>query len=119
MLGPGRYAVFTQPQPLVVGRGLSLLSFSPRVFSPAGGFGGRELSISFTLGQSAPVSVNVYNLAGRVLRRLLDGATMAGGANVVRWDGRDIDGAAVNDGMYIVSVEALGEKLIRTVAVTR
>jgi flagellar hook assembly protein FlgD len=48
-----------------------------------------------------------------------DGRTLGGGANVVRWDGRDDKGATVEDGMYIVSVRALGETRSRTVAVAR
>ena len=116
---PGCYAVFTQPKPLTGDRSLSQLSFSPRVFSPTGGGHESRLSIHFSLGRNASVGVNVYNLAGRLVRRVLDGQSMAGGANVVSWDGRDAEGAVVNAGMYVVSVEALGTTASKTVAVTR
>ncbi|HKQ18735.1 MAG TPA: hypothetical protein VJW75_03205, partial [Candidatus Eisenbacteria bacterium] len=115
----GTYAVFTQPEALVTGAGLSKLSFSPRVFSPTRGSPRSDLSIAFSLGRGAPVRAVVYNLAGRPVRKILDGVPLSGGANVVRWDGRDTAGAIVNDGMYIVTIEALGQRQSRTVAVTR
>jgi hypothetical protein len=36
-----------------------------------------------------------------------------------RWNGRDGDGAAVPDGMYLVTVDALARKQVRTLAVVR
>jgi hypothetical protein len=44
---------------------------------------------------------------------------LGAGANLVRWDGRDDNGRVVEDGIYVVGVEALGEVLKRTVAVVR
>jgi flagellar hook assembly protein FlgD len=35
---------------------------------------------------------------------------MGAGANLVPWDGRDLDGRPVKSGYYLVSVEALGRR---------
>lgn len=39
--------------------------------------------------------------------------------NVVHWNGRDDDGLVVEDGVYIVNVEAEGHRQTGTVAVAR
>jgi flagellar hook assembly protein FlgD len=44
---------------------------------------------------------------------------MGAGANLVRWDGRDRSGAYVADGIYLVTVEALGETRRNTLAVVK
>ncbi|MCK4410017.1 MAG: hypothetical protein KAW67_08020, partial [Candidatus Eisenbacteria sp.] len=114
----GTYAVYTDSG-VGTGGGLSALSFTPRVFSPSGGFADTEVAISFTLGRSGPVTVKVYNRAGRLVDELAARLQMNAGANVVRWDGRDGDGAEVPDGLYLVTVEALGETQVQTLAVVR
>jgi flagellar hook assembly protein FlgD len=45
--------------------------------------------------------------------------SMNADANLVRWNGQDDEGSTVPDGLYVVSVEALGEKQVRTLAVVR
>jgi hypothetical protein len=115
----GTYAVFLDsggPGPC---RGLSTLSFTPRVFSPSGSFASTEVAISFGLGRSGPVTVKVYNRAGRLVEEVTTNLRMNAGANVVRWDGRDRDGTEVPDGLYLVTVEALGEKQTSSIAVVR
>jgi ligand-binding sensor domain-containing protein len=115
----GTYAVFSDSGGPAPGGGLSALSFTPRVFSPSGGFADTEVAISFTLGRSGPVTVKVYNRAGRLVDELVSRLQMNAGANVVRWDGRDGDGTEVPDGLYLVTVDALGEKQVQTLAVVR
>jgi hypothetical protein len=115
----GTYAVFSDSGGTAPGGGLSSLSFTPRVFSPSGSFANTEVAISFTLGTSGPVTVKVYNRAGRLVDELVSRLQMNAGANVVRWDGRDGDGAEVPDGLYLVTVEALGERQVQTLAVVR
>jgi len=115
----GRYALFAEPRPPIGTGTLSGLSLTPRVFSPQGNYASRELAIAFTLGRAAAVEVDVFNRAGRLVRRVAVGLALTGGANLVRWDGRDAEGAIVSGGIYIVSVRALGETQTRTVAVTR
>jgi len=115
---PGRYALFTGGA-VPDGGGLSSLTFTPRVFSPTGGFANRELGIGFSLGRSGTATVRVYNRSGRLVREVVADQSFGAGANLVRWDGRDREGVVVRDGLYIVTVEALGETKRSPLAVVR
>lgn len=46
------------------------------------------------------VRVAVYDITGRLVKKLVDGVYEAGRHSVV-WDGRDADGGAVASGIYI------------------
>jgi len=129
---PGRYALFAETsvitsKPLVelVKGGssghptLADLAFTPRVFSPTGAFASREVGISFTLGRPAPVTVRVYTCSGRLVREVTSNQSMNTGANLVRWDGRDWNGEVAVDGLYVVTVGALGRTERKTLAVVR
>jgi hypothetical protein len=64
-------------------------------------------SIRFTLPSRMRVSITVYDVAGRVVRRLLD-ATMPEGESDVDWDGLDESGKAVANGLYLYRMDAGG-----------
>jgi len=98
---------------------LSGLSVTPRVFSPNASFAASDVAIGFSLGQSSPVTVKVYNRAGRLVRVVLSDGTLGPGANIVRWDGRDADGVTAAEGLNVVTVEASGQKHEKTVGVVR
>jgi ligand-binding sensor domain-containing protein len=115
----GRYALYAETTVAQGGAVLSELSFTPRAFSPRGGFANAQVGIGFTLGRSATVTVRVYNRAGRLMREVVAGETLPPGANLVRWDGRDRDGGVVEDGLYVVTVEALGLTRRNALAVVR
>src|SRR5262249_48307583 len=115
---PGRYALFTGGTPASTS-GLGPIALAPRAFSPHGNFGSREVAIGFSLGRPASVDVTVFNRAGRMVRAVASGLSMPGGAGVVRWDGKDRDGKVVEEGLYIVTVEALGDRRTQTLAVLR
>jgi flagellar hook assembly protein FlgD len=89
------------------------------VFAPNGTFANDHVAIGFTLGRSVPVTVKVYNRAGRLVRELMSGETMGAGANLVRWDGRDDNSETSPDGLYIISVEAMGQRETKTISVVR
>jgi hypothetical protein len=116
---PGRYAMFTDLGPTSGAGRLGSITFTPRVFSPSGSFSDRQVAIAFTLGRPAAVTVRVYSLSGRLIRSIEEGRVMNAGENLVRWDGRDREGADAIDGMYVVAVEALGETEKKTLAVVR
>jgi len=99
--------------------GVTSISFTPRVFSPTGGFGNSSVAIGFTLGRAGNVTVKVYSRSGRLLRVVADAQVFNAGANLVRWDGRDRGGSVVVDGIYVVTLEALGETHKKTLAVVR
>ncbi|NKB71435.1 MAG: hypothetical protein GKR89_30555 [Candidatus Latescibacteria bacterium] len=113
----GRLALMADASAGAGARTLSNLSCQPRVFYPRGGGFDVQTTISFELGQAAPVTVKVYDLEGRLLRRVSQGQSMNAGRNAVAWDGRDDDGRLVADDLYIVAVEAAGHTRTQTVSV--
>jgi len=77
---------------------------------------GEELRVEYLLRRSGPVRVEVFDLLGRPVRRLLD-AERAAGRHSVTWDGRDADGAAVKMGSYVVAILSRGSAGQHKVAV--
>lgn len=67
---------------------------------------GAGVAISYTLSQTATVEVSVCNIAGRVVRRVSQGALQTAGQNVVLWDGRSEGQTRVPAGRYLVTVTA-------------
>jgi hypothetical protein len=63
------------------------------------------LNVSFSLARSAPVRIEVLDLAGRVMRHLENGFHPAG-VQVVTWDGRGDSGEAVPPGSYVIRFQA-------------
>src|SRR6185503_4009226 len=56
-------------------------------------------TIAFSLGRAEHVSLGVYDLAGRLITRLID-ARVPEGRHVIRWDGLDTAGRRVPAGVY-------------------
>jgi ligand-binding sensor domain-containing protein len=116
---PGHFALFAEETPVEGEATLSALSFTPRVFSLSDRFANDHVAIGFTLGRSTPVTVRIYNRAGRLVREVVSSQLMGAGGNLVRWDGRDRGDVIVADGLYLVTVEAWGETKRSTIAVVR
>ena len=84
----------------------------PAVFTPNGDGINDEAFIGFTLARvtAAPVRVEIYDLAGRLVRtvgadRLGAGRySRGGGTEPGRWDGRDDEGQTVAPGIYLFRV---------------
>ena len=62
--------------------------------------------------------VTVFDLAGRVVARLVEGGRAAG-AGTVTWDGRGAGGAPVSAGVYIVRLDTGQETLARKIVLLR
>jgi hypothetical protein len=84
------------------------------VSASATGVGGAQ--IAFTLSAAADCTVEVMNIAGRVVRVVERGVPRPAGASRVIWDGRSNGGLPVPAGMYLVRVAASGESGTRTQA---
>ena len=89
--------------PIETGR-LRISSNAPNPFNPA-----TEITYSIP-GEtgSSPVTLRVYDTAGRFVRNLVDAAQTTG-TYTVRWDGRDSNGADVASGVYFYRLSWNGE----------
>ena len=114
---PGRYALFSSGAAANLSGGLSNLTLTPRAFSPNGNFAAREVAIGFMLARPGDYTVKIYNRAGRLVRIVSRGSGGTVGSNLVRWDGHGDDGHVEPPGLYLVTVEALGETHTQTLGV--
>ena len=62
--------------------------------------------------------VEVFDVRGRSVLRLLDAALTAGRHEVV-WDGRDARGQAAASGVYFYRLKAVGESTFRKMVVAQ
>ena len=117
----GVYGVFEDAAGTESELALSAFRAQPRVFSPKKlinqRFNTSEASVSFKLGQSLPVTVEVYNIAGRLERVLCRDKVMGPGTMVEFWDGKDSDNRFCGSGLYIVVIEAGDHKEKLTISV--
>ena len=73
-------------------------------------------TIRFELGHRTDVDLEVYDLSGRLIRRLVAHEQMDGGIQDRVWDGTDEDGIAVPTGVYLCRMSAGGyQEAIRMV----
>ena len=96
---------------------LSDLACQPRMISPRGGGFAQRMDISFDLGGPTAVSVRIYDMAGNLVRHLVEDEPLFPGSNVTTWDGRDAEERIVHDGAYIVIVEAANKRAKKVVTV--
>jgi len=75
-------------------------------------------ALRFDLPRRAHVSLRVYDVAGRLARRLLDGSALEAGRHEAAWDGLDDAGRPTEAGLYFCRLEAdaLGatRRIVRT-----
>jgi hypothetical protein len=64
--------------------------------------------IAYTVKDAGPVTIEVYNVAGRVVRTLLDTELDAGATGYVVWDGTDDGGERCASGVYFYRIAAPG-----------
>ena len=87
-----------------VGR-VTLHPVSPNPFGPA-------TAVSFTLRESGPVDLSVYDVTGRLVTTLASGVLPAG-PHRAAWNGTDAAGAEVGSGVYFVRLECAGSVATR------
>jgi V8-like Glu-specific endopeptidase len=85
---------------------LSLSPNHPNPFTP-------PTSVRFTVPQRTEVSLAVYDVAGRLVRTLVDGEVEPG-EHAVTWDGRHASGAEASSGVYFCRLSAMS--VTRTVS---
>ncbi len=75
---------------------------------------GGELKIGFTLEQTMPVSLRVYDLSGRQIATLLSEQSAFAGEHVAKWNA---DG--LQNGMYCIVLEAGGRLMTKRMVILR
>ena len=78
----------------------SLCSY-PNPFNP-------QTTVHFALPVAGPVRLSIYDVAGRLVRTLVE-AGMAAGGHEVAWDGRDASGCGVSSGSYFARLSFGGK----------
>ncbi len=77
-----------------------LLGNAPNPFNP-------QTAVAFSLARGGPVRIDVFDVRGRLVRRLVDGPLPAGPQSVA-WDGRDDAGRDLASGTYVARLAADG-----------
>ena len=64
----------------------------------------KSATISFSLSQPENVSIRIYDMMGRLIKKLVD-AQMQAGAHQLIWNVKDEKGNAANEGIYFLRLE--------------
>jgi hypothetical protein len=91
---------------------LALEQNRPNPFNPS-------TTISFTLPVESEVRLEVYDVSGRLVARLIDGARQGAGPHNVEWNGRDASGRAAASGIYVYRLVAGKEVISRKMVLLR
>ncbi|MGD8394285.1 MAG: M28 family peptidase [Candidatus Eiseniibacteriota bacterium] len=84
----------------------------PNPFNP-------ETTIHFAIpSPERPVTLRIYDVAGRAVSTLLERVPLAG-AQTLRWDGRADDGQPLASGIYFMRLEASDSRLVRKLVLAR
>ncbi|MBN2169685.1 MAG: hypothetical protein JW819_00020 [Candidatus Krumholzibacteriota bacterium] len=89
-----------------------LLPNTPNPFNPA-------TAIRFVLPRPATATVEIVDVTGRRLRRLLDGVQLPAGTHTLDWDGRDDAGHPAAAGVYLCRLRAGGATDARKLALVK
>lgn len=79
---------------------------------------GSRTTINVYGASSGPATLLIYDLEGRIVRRLFDGAGLRDGQSF-EWDGRDDRGGLVGSGAYVAQITARDEKATSKLIVVR
>jgi hypothetical protein len=74
--------------------------------------------IPFELPVAGQVTLEIYDVRGRLVRRLVNGQLPAG-FHSATWDGRDHSGRGVASGLYLSMLRAGGETITRKLTLLR
>lgn len=77
-----------------------------------------EVAIPFALPRAGRASLGIYDIAGRLVRKVVD-AELPAGTHFARWDTRGVDGAPVAAGVYFYELRLYGDRTGRRLIVVR
>ncbi len=93
VLEDGSEVYFQESKAAIPAPKLALHSNYPNPFNPS-------TRLAFVLPRAMSVSLNVYDVQGRLIRQLRNGI-MQPGLNLVQWDGENDRGESANSGVYL------------------
>ena len=91
---------------------LALDQNRPNPFNPS-------TTISFSLPEACEVRLEVYDVSGRLVARLVDGRKLGAGAHEADWNGRDVSGGTAASGVYIYRLIAGKETISKKMVLLR
>jgi photosystem II stability/assembly factor-like uncharacterized protein len=75
--------------------------------------------VAYELRQPAPVTVAIYNVRRRLVRKLLHHVEQSAGEQRVTWDGRDAVGHRVPSGLYFCELSVEGTRQVAKLLIVR
>jgi hypothetical protein len=76
-------------------------------------------TINYDLPVTAQVTLQVYDVSGRLVRTLVDGNVLDAGRKRIVWDGRDDFGNQVSSGIYFYRISAADYQQTRKMVLIR
>lgn len=73
----------------------------PNPFNPS-------TNIVYSLPETGPVTINIYDSSGRLVRRLMDNKMMFAGKHTISWDGKNDKGITPQSGIYYCQLKTGG-----------
>ena len=77
-----------------------------------------QAQIEYSLKAPGQVDLSVYDLTGRLVRKVVD-ASQSAGVFKATWDGRDLGGRAVSSGVYFLKLTSPGKAKTARVVLVR
>jgi len=78
----------------------------PNPFNPS-------TEIQFTVGNDELISLNIYDIQGRLVSSLIDNSLYSTGSYKMNWDGKNQFGTQVPSGMYLYKLESANQIITR------
>jgi flagellar hook assembly protein FlgD len=75
--------------------------------------------IGYSVPGSGDVRLEVYDMSGRLVKRLEDSESPEAGEYSIEWDGRDASGSLVPDGVYLYRLTTSDGSLVRSLVLLR
>jgi hypothetical protein len=91
-----------------IATGVALRAVAPNPFAD-------RAAIEFELPRATRVALSVLDVHGRTVRTLSAGSSWSAGRHRLEWDGADAHGRPAAAGVYLVAIEAGGERALRRV----
>jgi hypothetical protein len=115
--GVFRYNLATEIEPIVLNPTLPgelrLLPNFPNPFNPT-----TTIKYEIPSNMNLPIQLSIYNVAGQLMRTLVNEIQQAG-TYTVNWDGSDDRGMPVSSGMYFCILQAGDSRAARKITLIR